>query len=124
MKKQHWQDWVNLVLGLWVIVSPWAITHIMAGPTNPAGLTDTAMWNYYATGSIVAVLAVIALYAFAVWEEWSNLILGAWLLVSPWFLGFSTSAAMTWNAVIIGVAILVFAGWTLVDEQGPQQMAM
>ncbi len=32
MKKEHLQDWVDLVLGLWVILSPWAIAHVMVSP--------------------------------------------------------------------------------------------
>jgi hypothetical protein len=123
MKKQHWQDWANLLLGLWVIVSPWTIAHVMASPGNPAGVTDAAMWNHYVIGIIVAILAAVALFAFAAWEEWVNVALGAWLLISPWLLGFSASAALMWNAVIIGVLVVGFAGWTLAEEQGPKQMA-
>jgi hypothetical protein len=80
------------------------------------------MWNHYVIGIAVAVLAAIALFAFAAWEEWINLALGAWLLVSPWLLGFSTSAALMWNAVIIGVLIALFAGWALAEAQGGQEL--
>lgn len=30
MKNEHLQDWVDLVLGLRVILSPWAIAHVRA----------------------------------------------------------------------------------------------
>jgi hypothetical protein len=123
MRKQHWQDWVNLVLGLWVIVSPWTIAHLMASAENPAGVTDAAMWDHYVIGIAVAILAAVALFAFAAWEEWTNVALGAWLLISPWLLGFSASAALAWNAVIIGVLVMGFAVWTLGEEQGPKQVA-
>lgn len=118
MNKQHWQDWVNFLLGLWVIISPWTIAHVMASPRNPFGVTEAAMWNHYIVGVAVAGLAVVALSAFALWEEWINVVLGAWLLISPWLLGFNTSTALTWNAVIIGVIILWFAAWALTDERG------
>lgn len=119
MNKQHWQDWVNLFLGLWVIASPWTIAHVMAGPENTAGVTGAAMWNYYMIGIGVALLAGLALFAFNPWEEWVNLALGAWLLVSPWLLGFSTSASLMWNAVIVGLLIVGFAWWTIAEEQRP-----
>lgn len=122
MKRQHWQDLVNLALGLWVIVSPWTITHIMAGPQNPAGATDAAMWNHYIIGTAVAVLAGAALFAFAAWEEWTNVVLGICLLVSPWLLGFGTSAALMWNAVVIGTLVLGFAGWALWDDQSEPRL--
>jgi hypothetical protein len=118
MKKQHWQDWVNAALGLWIIVSPWTIAHIMASPQTPDGVSDATMWNNYIIGGAVAILAVVAFYAFAAWEEWTNIVLGLWLLVSPWILGFSTSAALMWNAVIIGALVVAFAGWALAEEQG------
>ena len=57
---------------------------------------------------MIAVLAIAALAAFAVWEEWLNLIVGLWTLVSPWVLGFLGTTAMTVH-VIIGVAVAILA---------------
>jgi hypothetical protein len=34
--RKHWQDWGNLVLGLWVFVSPWVLQHTRPGPTRMA----------------------------------------------------------------------------------------
>lgn len=115
MKTQHWQDWVNAVLGLWVFISPWI--------PQFGGAGDLATWNFWIVGFAVAFLAAGALSAFQRWEEWTNIVLGVWLLASPWLLGFSTSAALTWNAVIIGGLVAVFAGWALYEEQGPRQVA-
>jgi hypothetical protein len=44
-----------------------------------------------------------------------NFALGAWLLVSPWVLGFSGSGILMWNAVIFGALVLGFAGWALLS---------
>lgn len=71
-------------------------------------------------GAGIAILAAAALIAFQPWEEWVNLVLGAWLLISPWFLGFSTATVAMWNAVIIGALVVVFAGWALARMQGPR----
>lgn len=118
MKKQHWQDWVNVILGLWVVFSPSLIMHVMANPANPTGVTQAAMWNHYIVGSAIILVAIGALYAFAAWEEWINVLLGAWLLVSPWLVGFSGSTALTWNALIAGALVLIFAGWAIGGAQG------
>jgi len=40
------------------------------------------------------------------WEDWVGIGLGAWLIASPWALGFSDQAAPTMNALIMG-SILV-----------------
>lgn len=122
--KKHWQDWGNLILGLWVFVSPWALQHVMAAGTAPAGaVTTVAMWNLYIVGIAIAALAAAALLSFQIWEEWVDLILGVWLLVSPWVLGFNTSALLTWNAVIVGTVVVLLSGWAAASEQGPVQHA-
>lgn len=118
-----WQDWVNFALGLWVIVSPWTIEHVMASPSTPGGVTEAAIWNHYVIGLAVVTLAVVAAYAWNAWEEWTNVVLGAWLLISPWVLGYSASTGLMWNAVITGALIVLFAGWTLWEEQGPKQLS-
>jgi len=52
---------------------------------------------------------VLSLAAFAVWEESLNLIVGLWVLVSPWVLGFQgTTNAMTIH-VVVGIAVAVLA---------------
>lgn len=38
-----------------------------------------------------------------------NVILGAWLIVSPYILGYTSSAAK-WNQTILGIVVLVLAG--------------
>jgi hypothetical protein len=45
------------------------------------------------------------------WQDWANLVLGAWTLASPWALGFADGqSAAAWSAWVLGAAILVFAG--------------
>jgi hypothetical protein len=99
-----WEDWTNLVLGLWLIASPWALQFTTA---------SAAAWNVWISGGIIAVLAAAALYQVQKWEEWTNAVIGIWLVVSPWVLGFSSDAVTTWNAAIIGLLVLCVAGWEL-----------
>ncbi|MER3406665.1 MAG: hypothetical protein C4289_17095, partial [Chloroflexota bacterium] len=44
---------------------------------------------------------------------WLNVILGLWLIISPWVLGYTTTTAAFYNALIVGVLVAVFAllGW-------------
>lgn len=121
MKTQHWQDWVNALLGLWVVLSPSMLAHVMASSLEPGGVPEAVMWNQYVVGGAIAALAVVALFAFKAWEEWTNVILGAWLLASPWMLGFYGAPALMWNAVILGVLVLGFAGWILHEDQEQTQ---
>jgi hypothetical protein len=81
-----WRDTVNLVLGIWLIVSPLVLGY--AEQTAPA-------WNAYAIGVVIAVLSAAALWQFQKWEEWLSAVLGAWLVVSPWILAFSVNRVAT-----------------------------
>src|SRR6478609_1255642 len=91
-------DVANLILGAFLFVSPWIFG--FSG--------STAAVNANIVGVIIAVLAIAALAAFAIWEEWLNLIVGLWTLVSPWVLGFQETKAMTVH-VVIGAAVAILA---------------
>ena len=42
------------------------------------------------------------------WQDGANLVLGAWLFISPWVLDYGSTAA-GWNAYATGAAIVLFA---------------
>jgi hypothetical protein len=96
----------NLVLAVILFISPWVI-----------GFTtlNAAARNAWVIGIVIAVLAIAALTAFAVWEEWVNLVLGLWLIISPWVLGFSIAAGAMWTHVILGIIAVVISAWALWD---------
>jgi cation transport ATPase len=77
-------DCYNLLLALLLFISPWLIAYV-----NPAARID-----FWATGAGIAVVSVAAIFAFANWEEWLNLMLGVWLMAAPWALGFEHTRAM------------------------------
>ena len=56
-------------------------------------------------------------------RQWTNIVLGAWLVVSPWGLGYSESLGLMWNEVITGLLIIAFAGWALGEEQASGPLA-
>lgn len=47
------------------------------------------------------------------WIAWIELILGLWVLISPWILGFAGLGTALWNNVIMGVLLAIFALWSL-----------
>jgi hypothetical protein len=64
-----------------------------------------------------------ALAAFAEWEEWTNVMVGIWLLVSPWILGFDGSQAMHID-LVIGTIVAVLATIELCsDHRAPPRAA-
>jgi hypothetical protein len=120
VKKQIWQHWVNLVVGLWLIVSPFPIEHLtMAEPTTPALVV--AAWTMHIIGLLIAATAIGTITYFRMWEEWVNIILGGWLIVSPWLFGFSSSMLLTWNALISGAIVVVSAAWVIAAGRDRQE---
>jgi SPW repeat len=91
--------WTNLVLAIWVIISPF----VLAFPSS------RAIWNNVATGVVVGILAIIRL---SVRQQrgwsWINVLLGIWLIISPFVLGFVAGAAL-WNDVVLGIIIAAMA---------------
>jgi len=112
---QNWMnaklcDVANLILGAFLFVSPWIFGF-------GAGMTSQ---NATVAGIVVAALAIAALAAFAVWEEWLNLIVGLWILVSPWVLGFQTSTTAMTVHVVIGILVAALAAIELwIMSQSP-----
>jgi hypothetical protein len=43
------------------------------------------------------------------WQDAVNAVLGAWLLLSPWAVGYADEAVATGNAVIVGLALMAGA---------------
>lgn len=102
-----WRDAINLVLGIWLIVSPLALVY--TGQAAPA-------WNAYVVGVVIAVLSAAALWQFQKWEEWLSAVFGAWLVISPWVLGFSASQVPTWNQIVVGIIVGAVAFWSGIAE--------
>ena len=58
----------------------------------------------WVSGAVIVALSAGAILLFAEWEEWIVLACGAWLVASPWLLGFVHTAAMR---VDVGIGLLV-----------------
>src|SRR3954470_17902595 len=103
-RAQRWQDWVNLVLGAWLFFSPF---FGVGGPEGPAA------WNSFIFGMGIALFAALALADPQRWEEGVNFVIGVWLLLAPFALGFANQPGPTWNHVIVGLIVVAGALWAL-----------
>jgi SPW repeat len=98
---------LNVIAGLWLIISPWVLHD----------QTQQVYTNNVILGIIIAVLAAIragGAYR-AAWLSWINLLLGLWVIISPWVLQFPASQTQAfWNNVIVGVIVAILAIWSVV----------
>ena len=93
-------DVVNLFAGAFLFFAPWVLGYATQG---------TAAWTAWISGIAVAAMAVVALTSFAEWEEWVESGMGAWVILSPWLIGFAANAAATWCHVVLGLAVFAAA---------------
>lgn len=106
---RRWQDMVNAVLGVWLIVSPWVASF---------SADHVALANMVVVGILLLAVALGASIAPRAWEEWSEGVLGAWMIASPWVLGFHAISNARSVAVATGVVVVVLAWWTLAANRG------
>jgi hypothetical protein len=91
-------DFYNLTLALVLFVSPW----LFALQNGPAKL------DLWLSSAFIAIISLGAIVAYASWEEWTNLLLGMWLVVSPWVVGFAHTPAMHFS-IGVGAAVAFLA---------------
>jgi hypothetical protein len=99
----RWTSGLNALLGLWLIVAPFALGYL-----EPA-----ARWNDILVGIVIASLAALRAFgrpAAPAWS-WTNVALGVWLLIAPFLLSYNTSAAL-WNDVVVGLIVVVLGWWS------------
>lgn len=105
---KHWQDPINAMLGLWVVLSPWVVG--FQG-------TTTAMSTAVILGIILIAVSLGATFAARAWEDWLEGIVGVLLIIAPWVLGFSMHHDAMMTTLISGIVILVLALWTLLTDK-------
>ena len=108
---KQWEDWTSWGLGIWLVLSPWAFFFDQE---------TRAMENAVVVGALILIAEVVELSIFRDWEEWINVGLGGWLVVSPWVLGVASRAAI-WNFVIVGALVMALAIYELRDQSGSDE---
>ncbi len=100
-------DKINIVLGIVLFLSPWLF-----------GFADVqaAAMSAHIVGAIIAVISIIEMVAFKMWEEWIGAAAGVWLLFAPFVLGFNTHIEALATHILIGLATILFAIWSMSDH--------
>jgi hypothetical protein len=96
---QNWEDWASWVLGIWLCISPWVLTF---------DLEPVATRVAVITGVLIIVVELVTLSAFRHWEEWVNVLLGAWLVAAAWLLHIAIRAVWI-DFIVVGLLVLALA---------------
>ncbi len=94
-----WRKWTTVLLGVYLFATPWAFG------TSGYAVSSANAW---VVGVCLAVAALrMPIVSGPRTAEVFKAVLGAWLLASPFVLGFAGSWA-AWNAWIVGVLTIAF----------------
>jgi SPW repeat len=104
-RKEAWLNVLNLAAAAFLVVSPWLFGFASA---------VEASRNAWICGVAIGIVSIASIFAYAAWEDSASLVLGLWLIVSPWVLRFhdTVPSAMHVN-VAIGIVVAVFAAGAL-----------
>ena len=102
-------DTYNLVAAAILFAAPWLFS-----------LTNgTARLDFWLSALAIVAMSLAAMFAYANWEEWTNVVVGLWLIASPWALGFAHLRAMHFSvgvgAVVTFMALLEL--WLVWDDR-------
>ncbi|RME43876.1 MAG: hypothetical protein D6791_14485 [Chloroflexi bacterium] len=110
--ERRYAFFINLVLGLWLLVSPWVLG--FANMTTP-------LWSHIIVGAIIALLALWRALEPAdegrAWASWVMAILGLWSVVSPWVFGYNTTVNWMLSDIIAGIIVAALAIWTAMGRR-------
>jgi hypothetical protein len=103
----HWFGWrresildvYNLLLAAFLFAAPWLLSF----------QHGVAIVNADVTAAVLIAATVASLLHFAMWEEFIVAAGAAWLIVSPWVLGFAHTRAMHLAIGIGGVMLFIAA---------------
>lgn len=88
-----WARWLNVILGFWLVSAPSVLDYRV----QAARLNELCV----GLGIILFALAAIAVPKL----RYANTVLAAWLILSPFALGYGGYRTPTLNAIIVGVLV-------------------
>lgn len=97
---------INVLLGIWLIISPWVFGYASAGPA--------VMWNSVVVGALVLILAATRFSTphTAPGLSWAAIVLGLWTIASPWIYVYQSLSNAMWDNIATGIAIVLVALWS------------
>ena len=103
------QDWCNLLLGIWLCLSPRVLQF--------AGNRETTE-NAVALGFLIIVAEIFTFSILRIVEEWINVALGIWLVASVRLLETTVSAAKI-GLVVSDIVVALLALYEIWDARRP-----
>ncbi len=103
----RWQNWMTVLLGFWLAVSPAQMGY---------SLNHSASGNACGLGAVLIIFNLIAVARILdEGQEIVNILIGLWLILSPFALDFTIQKKPAFNAIMVGTVIIALAAWQTYD---------
>ena len=115
-----WEDWLGMLLGVLIVVSPWfpsQASHEVIDADR-----SYVILNTFVVGMLVFGLAQLEYVAPRRWEEVAGILVGLWLIASPYLFGYSGEGMLRFYHSTLGSLVLLLAAlqlwqdWDLSDQ--------
>jgi len=109
----NWASALNVLAGLWLIASAW----VFKFAPHSRGL-----WNTVIVGILIALIAIWRSAGGPRWAglSWFNVVLGGWMIASPWIHSYVDHSRQAWNSGVVGLLVVVLA---CISETAPEGIA-
>ena len=111
---RSWEDWLGMLIGVLIGISPWLAEQ---------QVDQAVMWNAVLVGALVLGLAQLEYVSLQRWEETGEIVLGLWLIASPFTFGYAETGALRYWHFILGAIVALLAAlelwqdWRLSDKE-------
>ena len=98
----RWPSALNVAAGIWLVASPFALNHA----TTAATVHDIVL------GVVIFITSIWALSTFRGIPNWINSLLGIWLIIAPYAIGYrgrGEDFEATQNDIAVGALVLVMS---------------
>ena len=115
-----WEDWGGMLLGVLIVLSPWFPTQ--TGHEVVDAERSFVILNTITIGILVFGLAQLEYVALQRWEEVAAIVLGLWLIASPYLFGYSGDGLLRFyhssfgGLVVLLAALQLWQDWDLSDQ--------
>ena len=115
-----WEDWCGMLLGVLIVLSPWFPTE--TGHEVVDAERSPVILNTFTIGILVFGLAQLEYVALQRWEEVTAIVLGLWLIASPYLFGYSGDGRLRLchssfgGLVVLLAALQLWQDWDLSDQ--------
>lgn len=116
-----WEDWCGMLFGVLIVLSPWFPTQ--SDHELVTGDRSYVLLNTITGGFLVFGLAQLEYIALQRWEQVAEIMLGLWLIASPYMFGYHADGLLRfWHSSLGGLVVLLAAlqlwqDWELSDQE-------